>query len=353
MLAFKYISLHYIKYFFIILIALIFFLVGFDSMGNMDQLDISANLLLIYLVYKSFYAIDLLVPLALIFAMITTKMFLIRSNALVSFYSLGYTRVDILKPFVIVATAIIILFIFMHSFSEFARANEFANNIRKNAQYLSPTRDLFFTHKDKFIYFGQMLPIQAKAENIRVFTIKNNSLKEVLVAKKAIYKDDYWHIDTADILIKPDDVSFTSKGMRSKEKKEIQILNGFKPKMLDQVYEGKVNFTILNAIDAFMLLTQQNTNTDIIKSALYKIFIYPFFVPPLIIIIFFFVPISARFLNTSLFSFGAVVISLIIWSLIFTLGELSNNKTISSELGIVLPVVLLSLLAIRQWRKYT
>jgi lipopolysaccharide export system permease protein len=154
-------------------------------------------------------------------------------------------------------------------------------------------------------------------------------------------------------LIKPDDVSFTSKGMRSKEKKEIKILNGFKPKMLDQVYEGKVNFTIVNAFDAFILLTQQNTNTDTIKSALYKIFIYPFFVPPLIVIIFFFVPISARFLNTSLFSFGAIVISLIIWSLIFTLGELSNNKTISSELGIILPVVLLFLLAIRQWRKYT
>ena len=149
------------------------------------------------------------------------------------------------------------------------------------------------------------------------------------------------------------DVSFTSKGMRSKEKKEIQILNGFKPKMLDQVYEGKVNFTIQNAIDAFILLTKQHSNTDVIKSALYKIFIYPFFVPSLVVIIFFFVPISARFLNTSLFSFGAVVISLIIWSLIFTLGELSNNKTISSELGIILPVVLLSLLAIRQWRKYT
>ena len=172
MLAFKYISLHYIKYFFIILIALIFFLVGFDSMGNLDQLDISANLLLIYLIYKSFYAIDLLVPLALIFAMITTKMLLIRSNSLVSFYSLGYTKVDILKPFVIVSTVIILLFISIHSFSEFARANEFANNIRKNAQYLSPTRDLFFTYKDKFIYFARMLPIQAKAENVRVFTIK-------------------------------------------------------------------------------------------------------------------------------------------------------------------------------------
>jgi lipopolysaccharide export system permease protein len=352
MLAFKYISLHYIKYFFIILIALIFFLVGFDSMGNLDQLDISANLLLIYLVYKSFYAIDLLVPLALVFAMITTKMLLIRSNSLVSFYSLGYTKVDILKPFVIVSTVIILLFISIHSFSEFARANEFANNIRKNAQYLSPTRDLFFTYKDKFIYFARMLPIQAKAENVRVFTIKNNSLKEVLVAKKAIYKENSWHIDTADILIKPDDIGFESKGMRVKETKEIRILHGFKPKMIDQVYEGKVNFTIPNAIDAFILLTKQHSNTDVIKSALYKIFIYPFFVPSLVVIIFFFVPISARFLNTSLFSFGAVVSSLIIWSLLFTLGELSNHKTISSELGIILPVILLFLIAIWQWRKY-
>ena len=172
------------------------------------------------------------------------------------------------------------------------------------------------------------------------------------MAKKAIYKDNSWHIDTADILIKPDDIGFESKGMKVRETKEIRILYGFKPKMIDQVYEGKVNFTIPNAIDAFILLTKQHSNTDVIKSALYKIFIYPFFVPSLVVIIFFFVPISARFLNTSLFSFGAVVSSLIIWSLLFTLGELSNHKTISSELGIILPIILLFLIAIWQWRKY-
>jgi lipopolysaccharide export system permease protein len=279
-------------------------------------------------------------------------MFLIRSNVLVSLYSLGYSKIDVLKPFVIVSIVVILLFIFIHSFSSFARANELADNIRKNAQYLSPTRDLFFTHEDKFIYFARMLPIQAIAEDVRVFTIKNNSLKKVLVAKKAIYKDDYWYIDTADVIIKPKDISFESKGMRVKKEDKIQILHGFKPKMLDQVYEGKVNFTISNAIDAYQLLTEQNSNTDVIKSALYKIFIYPFFVPSLVIIIFFFVPISARFLNTSLFSFGAVVSSLVIWSLIFILGELSSHKTISSELGIVLPVIFLFLIAIRQLLKY-
>ncbi|PHS58127.1 MAG: permease [Sulfurimonas sp.] len=352
MLAFKYISLHYIKYFLIILLALVLFLVGFDYMGAYGVSKLSANLLLIYLVYKAFYAIDLLLPLSLIFAMITTKMYLIRSNSLVSFYSLGYSRVDILKPFVFVSIGVILIFIYLHSLSNFARANEYANNIRTNAQYLSPSRDLFFVYKDKFVYFSKMLPLQASAENIRVFSIKNNSLKEVLVASKAVYKNKAWHIDNADILIKPDEISFTSLGMRITKEKDLEILHGFRPKMLDQVYEGKVNFAIKDAIDAFILLNKQNSNTDIIKSALYKIFIYPFFVPCLVVIIFFFVPISVRFLNTSLFSFGAILASLLIWSTLFTLGELSNHRTIPSEIGIVLPVLMLFFLSIRQWRKY-
>ncbi|MCK4975061.1 MAG: LptF/LptG family permease [Sulfurimonas sp.] len=352
MLAFKYISFHYIKYFLIILLALVLFLVGFDYMGSSEKLNISANLLLIYLVYKTFFAIDMLLPLSLVFAMISTKIFLIRSNALVSFYSLGYSRVDILKPFVVVSTVIIFLFISLHSISNFARADEYAKNIRKNAQYLSPTRDLFFTYKDKFVYFSKMLPLQESAEDVRVFSLKENSLKEVLVAKKARYRDDSWHIQNADIIIKPDKVEFNSLGIKVKESKDLEILKGFRPKMLDQVYEGKVNFTIKDAVDAYILLSAQNINTDTIKSALYKIFIYPLFVPSLVVIIFFFVPISVRFLNVSLFSFGAIISSLMIWAFLFTLIELSNHKTIPSEVGIILPEIILLLIAIRQWRKY-
>ena len=155
MLAFKYVSVHYLKYFFIILTALVLFLVGFDYMENANKLSSSANLVLIYLVYKAFFAIDMLLPLSLIFAMISTKILLIRSNALVSFYSLGYTRVDILRPFVVVSTSIIILFIALHALPSFSRADEFSNNIRKHAQYLSPTRNLFFTYKNQYVYFSK------------------------------------------------------------------------------------------------------------------------------------------------------------------------------------------------------
>lgn len=352
MLAFKYISFHYIKYFAIILLALVMFLVGFDYMGSTEKLDLSANLLVIYLVYKAFYAVDMLLPLSLIFAMITTKIFLIRSNALVSFYSLGYSRVDILRPFVVVSTLIIVVFISLHSISNFARANEFAKNIRKNAQYLSPTRDLFFTYKDQFVYFSKMLPLQESAEDIRVFTLNNNSLKEVLVATRASYRDDSWHIDKADVITKPDEINFKSLGIKVTEFENLEILHDFRPKMLDQVYEGKVNFTIIDAVDAYILLKAQNINTEMVKSALYKIFVYPFFVPFLIVIIFFFVPISVRFLNISLFSFAAIISSLMVWAVLFALIELSNNKTIPSEIGIIIPQIILFIFAAVQWKRY-
>ncbi len=352
MLAFNYISLHYIKYFAIILLALVMFLVGFDYMGGAEKLNISVNLLIIYLVYKAFYAIDILLPLSLIFAMITTKIFLIRSNALVSFHSLGYSRTDVLKPFVVVSSTVILIFISLHTLPNFARANEFAKNIRDNTQYLNPSSNLFFTYEDKFVYFSKLLPLQERAENIRVFTLKDNSLKEVLMAKKAKYINEAWYIEKADIITKPDEIDSKSLGITVKEEGGLKILHGFRPKMLDQVYEGKVNFTIVDAIDAFLLLKSQKINTDIVRSVLYKIFIYPLFVPSLIIIIFFFVPTSIRFLNVSLFSFVAIISSLVVWAILFILIELSNNKTIYSEVGIIIPQIILSAIAIRQWRKY-
>lgn len=352
MLAFRYISGHYLKYFFIILTALVLFLVGFDYMQNAEQLSKSANLVLIYLVYRSFFAIDLLLPLALIFSMISTKIFLIRSNALVSFYSLGYSRIDVLRPFVVVSTTVVVIFIFLHSLPTFSRADEFSNNIRKNAEYLSPTRDLFFTYKDKYVYFSKLLPLQERAEDIRIFALKNNSLKEVIVASSASYRDDFWHIKQADIITKPDDINFDSLGIKVSGNNDLKTLEGFRPKILDQVYEGKVNFTIMDALDAIFLLNNQNIDVSTIKGALYKIFIYPFFIPSLIVIIFFFVPVSVRFLNVSIFSFVAILATLLIWGVLFMFIELSNNKTIPSEAGVIAPVVVLFSIALWQWRKF-
>ena len=351
MLVFSYIALHYLKYFAVILFAFILFSVGFDYMGVATKLPESANLVVMYIVYKVFYSIDMLLPLTLIFAMIATKVSFIRNNTLVAFYSLGYSKVDILKPFVVVSTIIIMLFVALHSTS-FARANEFAKNIKSNDSLSYTTTDLFFTYNNQYVYFGELFPLQERAEDIRIFTIDKRALTQVVTATSANYRQGYWHVKEAHIITKPSEIAFdTSEGIAIETNATLKLLKGFRPKILDQVYEGKVDFTISDAMDAIVLLQSEQLSIDKIKSALYKIFIYPFFVPALIVVIFFLVPISNRFMSISLFTFGAILATLMIWVILFSLIELSNNKVVPSEVGIILPILLLWISAGVIWQK--
>ncbi|MEJ2468967.1 MAG: LptF/LptG family permease, partial [Campylobacterales bacterium] len=200
-----------------------------------------------------------------------------------------------------------------------------------------------------YVYFGKLYPLQERAEDIRIFTNNDGVLREVLSAEAAYYSDEHWHLSRAVSIEKPQTLTMEGQGITVTQLQDLKMLKGFRPKILDQVYEGKVNYTILDAIDALRLLGSENVNVDKIKSALYRIFITPLFVPSLIILIFFFVPISPRFLNITLFSFVAILATMMTWSFLFMLTELSNNKTIPSEVGIVLPVLVLFAAAMVVW----
>lgn len=351
MLAFKYISLLYLKYVGIIVTALVLFFVGFDLMDNMGSLPDSANLKLLYTLFRSYWALDILFPISLIFAMIVAKIVLIRSNALVAFYSLGYSKADVLRPFTLISTLLIIGFILMHVYAPFAKGKEYSDNIAANKIHGAPTKNLFFTYENYYVYFEELHPLQQTAKEIRVFKIEDDDLNEVIIAKEAVYQDDYWVVKDVKTLIKPHEVGPKSKGIEIVDKKDIKILKDFRPTILDQVYEGSSTYTILDAFEAMKLLDEQNVNTDKVKSVLYKTIVYPFFVPFVVIIIFFFVPISPRFLNVSLFSFGALITTLLIWGLFYTLIQLSNAQTIPGEVGIVLPVVFLGIASFLVWYK--
>lgn len=351
MLAFKNISLLYLKYVGIIVVALVLFFVGFDVMDNMSGLPDSANLKLLYALYRSYYALDILFPISLIFAMIAAKIAMIRSNALVAYYSLGYSKADILKPFTLISTLLVIIFILLHMYAPFAKGSEYSNNIYANKIDGAPTQNLFFTYEDYYVYFKELNPLQRSAKDIRVFKIKENDLSEVIVAKQAMYQDDYWVVKDAKTMRKPAQVGLKGEGIVISDKQDLKLLKDFRPDILDQVYEGSSTYTILDAFEAMKILSEQNVNTDKVKSVLYKTIVYPFFVPFVVIIIFFFVPISPRFLNVTLFSFGALLSTLLVWGMFYTLIQLSNAQTISGEVGIILPVLLLALASIIVWYK--
>ncbi|MDD2829752.1 MAG: LptF/LptG family permease [Sulfuricurvum sp.] len=342
MLFFKTIAFLYLRYCFIILIALTGFMVGFDMMNNSEGLPHSANLLILYSLYKWLYALDMMLPITLVFAFIATIIELIRSNALTSFYALGYSRFKVLFPILTISISILFCYIAAHTTS-FARANEYADNLRDSSQFLIPTNNLFFTHEGNYIYFGTLNPLTQQAHNIRVFTFHNGTLKEALSGEEAYYADHYWNIPNAHSLRPPEDLDLESSAVEIKDLKNIRVLHNFRPKILDQIYEGKVNYTIIDALDAMNLLEKQNIDLSKVKSSLYRNFVTPWFALIMIVVIYAVAPISPRFANLSLYSFGAILITLIVWGLLFMSGELANNKTLSPETGILVPIGLLGI----------
>lgn len=319
-------------------------MLGFDMMNNGESLPDSANLIIIYALYKWLYALDMMLPISLVFAFIATIVGLVRSNALTSFYALGYSQFRVLSPIVYTVIAIVTLYIAAHTTS-FARANEYAENLRSSSEFLIPTDNLFFTHEGNYIYFGTLNPLTQQAKDIRIFTFAEGKLKETIRAKEAHYADHYWNISNAELIRPPVLLDLNGTGVVREKGQNIRVLHDFRPKILDQIYEGKVNYTIVDALDAMKLLGEQNIDLSKVKSSLYRNFATPWFALMMIILIYAYVPIGSRFANLSLYSFTSILVTLIVWGLLFTAGELSNNKTLSPEVGILAPIGVLAALS--------
>ncbi|MGD9969201.1 MAG: LptF/LptG family permease [Sulfuricurvum sp.] len=347
MLAFKTLSFLYIRYIAIILTALAGFMVGFDLMDSGTRLPAGANLVMLYIMYKTFFAIDMMLPITLVFAMIAAMVELIRSNALAAYYAIGYSKFRLMSPFLATASVLVVLHIALHATS-FARAHEYAENLGQSSQLIRPTGDLFFTHEGNYIYFGNLYPLSKKAEDIRIFNFNDNRLHEIVRADEAVYDREHWNIANATTIVPPENLLDRKNGVIEKESPNIQALRHFKPKILDQVYEGKDNFTIGDGLEALKLLKNQNVDVTKIKSVLYRIFIFPWFALVMMVILYTYVPVSSRFVNLSFFSFGAILATLLVWGVLFVFGELANTKTLSPETGVISPIA--ALFGVMIWR---
>ena len=347
---FGYIAFKYLKIFMVIFFGLVLFYVGFDYLSAAQRLPNSANLRMLYVYYQAMFASDVLLPVALIFSMIATKISLIRSNELVAFYAIGYTKAAILKPFVLVATFITLLYITAHT-TKYAYAEEFVRSIYASGKLSRATKDLFFKYDNYYIYFSKLYPIAQRAENIRIFKEEGRDIVEIIQAPRARYKDDHWTISHAKKIIKSRDINFEDKPFFILEDKDIELLKGFKPEILDHIHEGKVHYSIIDAWIAIKLLNEQKANASQVYTALFRMLIYPFFAPALIVIIFFFVPISSRSFNVSLFSFVAILASLLVWGTLFALGRLTHGGMFTPFEGVILPVLLIFSIALLVWYK--
>lgn len=346
----KYIIFNYLKNFLVIFLSLEFFYVGIDILSNYNNFPDSANLQLLYIVFKTLDAVNYSVPLSIVFAMIVTKFGMIKSNELVTLYAIGVTKKDIIKPLFFSAMSISIVYISLN-FTTFSYAYEYSRNLLKYNTISTASSGLFLKNENEYIYFQKLDPIKKQATGIKIFSVKDNDLTKIVSAKRGYFSKDHWVLIDVIIKRKPEVSSIENKGLSIVEQTKYTTLKDFRPKVIENIHKGAYNMSIVDAFDALRFFATQNVNLDRVKTFLYSHFFFPLFAPFLVVILFYKLPISSRFFNTALYSFIFIFVTLATWGILFILTKLSSTSVIFPELGVILPITLLGFFAMSKYYK--
>lgn len=335
----KYILKKYLINFIIVLISLELFFVGIDFLQNYKNVPQSANLQLLYILYNAFFTLTLALPLSIVFAWIITLVVFVKNNEFVAFNALGARRRDILYP-VLITSSLLILFLIGLQTTPLAYSYDQKRKILDNEYFSSTRSDIFLKYNEYFVYFKKFLPLEQRAENIHIFKVKNEDLVQTIIAEKAYFEDNKWYIVDAKIINKPENIDIETSKLDIKYEKFLYTLEGFKPKILDNVYENKSEYSLIDALEAIILLKNQGINTQKIRSIIYNQTIIPFFVIPILFLIYAFSSLNSRFFNLGKFVSLTIFGTLIIWGIFFMLYKLTASGGIIPELSLLVPMIL-------------
>ena len=335
----NYILKKYLMNFMIVLISLEIFFVGIDFLQNFKSIPQSANLQLLYLLFNGFFTLTLALPLSIVFGWIITLIVFIRNNEFVAFNALGATNKNIYLPVINISVLLLFLLILLQM-TPLAYSSDQKRKILDNQYFTNTKSDIFLKYNDYYVYFKKLLPLEKKAEDIHIFKVLDNDVIETIIADKAYFKDGKWYVINAKIVTKPKDLNPETSKIEIKYEESLNTLEGFKPKILDNVYDNKSDFSILDAISAIKLLKEQGIKTDKIRSILYNLTVVPFFIIPFILLIFAYASLNSRFFNMGKFISIWVFGTLIVWGIFFLLYKFTNGGVLIPEISILLPMVL-------------
>ena len=342
-LHFRYMAELYIKNLLAILFGLSFSFAAIDYFQHVQELSVTANYKILYIFYMWQEALGLLYPLAIVFAVIMTKLSLVKSNTMGALHAFGYSKSRLLLPLLIVAALTYSIFTFLHT-TEFSYAKEKAKILLENQINAYDINDLFFKYNDSFVYIKKLDSVKKKIEDITIFQVEGYQVRYTIKAPVATFDGKEW--DAQDATIKTHIYENGKlKRYRVESKKSIKTLEGYKPKIIESLYEGKA-LNIIDAFNTWKLLNKQNLNTDKIRAALYDKVIVPLFSIALLLILFFKIPFHARMMNSGSVIALSLGATFVIWGLLFGLNQMGANGVLIPELTAILPITLLWIYAI-------
>jgi lipopolysaccharide export system permease protein len=336
----KYIIQNYLKNFFVIFIALDLFYVGVDLLTNYNNIPDSANLQILYALFQGMNAVNYVLPLSIVFGMIVTYFGMIKSNELICMYASSISKRSLVKPFFITSLVLTLSYIGLNC-TEFAYAYEYSSNLKKYNSISNSAEDLFLKNNNQYIYFKKLDPLKQVAYDVTIFEVDNVDLTKVIRASVATFVDNHWILEHVSITHKPKISSLDDEGFRIENVEKLKMMENFKPKIMDNVYQSEYALSISDGIDALRFFDNQNVNTSKIKATLFYQLFFPFFAPFLIVVLYYKAPMMGRYFNMALVASSFAFVTLVVWSGLFLLSRLAANGVILSEIAILFPIILL------------
>lgn len=321
-----------------ILFGLAFSFAAIDYFQHSQKFDIAGNYKILYIFYMWQVALGLLYPLAIVFALIMTKLSLIKNNTMGAFHAFGYSKKTLLYPLLLMAFLTYIIFTFLHT-TAFSYAKDKAMVLLKNELNAYEVNDLFFKYNDTFVYVRKLNPIEKIIEDLTIFKVDKSQVRYTIYAPYALYNGTDW--DALDATLKnhvyEDGII---ERFDREEKENIKTLVGYKPKIIESLYEGKA-LNIVDAFNTWKLMEKQGLNSDKIRASLYDKVVVPLFSLALLLILFFKLPFHARMVNIGAVVALALGSTFTIWGIIFGLNQVGANGVLIPEFTAILPIVIL------------
>ncbi len=346
---FLYIAKHAGKNLLLILMAVTLAVTLIDYLKHADEIISTTGQTILYLFYTWEFRLSQFYPLAIVFAAVVTYMSLVRSHVWVSLYTFGYRKKQLFVPFFLPALALYLLLLFLQTGS-FSYARERAWDILHHTQSARIVDDLFFKYNDSFVYVKRLDPIQKVLVDVTVFTLKQKQVRSTITLKYAKFDGVYWVTDHAVLTKKHYSDQGRLVGFDREDMGEYRLLKGYKPKVIELIYEGD-SLSLRDAISTYGVLKKQGLDTGKIKTSFYGKVFLPLFALPIVAILFFATPYFSRYMNRELVWILSLGGTLMLWGLLYALYSLSVSGTVSPDLAVLFPVMLLMGYAYRLFLK--
>jgi lipopolysaccharide export system permease protein len=342
-LYFIYLAKLYSKNLLAVLFGLSFAFAAIDYFQHVQQLNVASNYKILYIFYTWETALGLLYPLAIIFALIMTKLTLVKNNTMAALHAFGYDKKRLFVPLFTVASVTYVIFLGLNS-TEFPYAKDKAAFIANNEIGTGAVDDIFFKYNDTFVYINELDPIEKKITDITIFKVEGYQVLYTISAPVARFDEEKWI--AYDATLKTHIYENNELKTYTVEHKEyIETLEGYKPKIIESLYAGK-SLNIIDAYFTWKLLEKQNLNSDKIRAAFYDKVVMPLSSLGLLLILFFKLPFHARMMNVGAVISLSLGVTFMIWGALYALSQIGLNGVLAPELTAILPILLLMVVAV-------